>query len=136
MPPLGSGDALVSRTSSATRIAGVTSLTTLSAKRGKLPKVSWPLEERMSAIEFCGGPWDGIMREVGRGEVPAVRVILSPAVVGVAWTYRHAENAIGTIRPFILSSADQSRWYALSPRHRARIQALSRASVPPAVVLG
>lgn len=68
------------------------------------------------------------MREVGSRAVPAARVVLSPAVVGVAWTYLHAENAIGTILPFVLSRADQSRWYALSVAERLRIQVVSRAS--------
>lgn len=89
----------------------------------------------MSAIEFCGGPWDGIMRMEGIGEVPAARVVLSPAAVGVAWTYLHAKHATGTIRPFVLSSADQSRWYALSLKERAQIQAVSRASIPPVAPL-
>lgn len=88
-----------------------------------------------TAIEFRGGPWDGIMWDVGSGEVPAARVVLSPAVVGVAWTYFHAKNAIGSIRPFVLSSADQSRWYALSLKERAHIQAVSRALAPPSPAL-
>lgn len=88
-----------------------------------------------TAIEFCGGPWDGIMTMEGIGEVPAARVVLSPAVVGVAWTYRHQEHATGSIRPFVLSKADQSRWNGLSVKQRARIQAVSRASVRSAAPL-
>lgn len=87
------------------------------------------------AIEFCGGPWDGITRDADAGDVPASRVILIPAVVGVPWTYIHADRAIGTIRPFVLSQSDQSHWYALSVEDRARIQAVSRASVRSATPL-
>lgn len=87
-------------------------------------------------IEFRGGPLHRITLEVPAHELDSPRIVATPGIRGgerAVWKYVHAAGVPGTIRPFVLTPRDQSRWYGLlTPEVREHIAAVMRANIRPA----